>query len=177
MRKIKPFRSYQRGAVLVVSMLLLLVMTILALSISQTTTLEERMAGNTRDMELAFQASEAGVRAGELRLTNVTDPVACGDLTTCDSLTQGTFGAINFSGLLKTWWDSNGVEYGLAGSHDITEVTEDPKYVVRVRGRTSDTLVVGGQKVTYYEITSRSYGKTDTSQAVVQSVYAKRTLH
>jgi len=135
------------------------------------------MAGNTRDSELAFQGSEAGVRSGEQRLDAIADPVSCTDLTACDSLVQGTFSGVDLSQKDKTWWDTNGVEYGASGSHDITEIVEDPKYIVRVRGRTADTLVVGGQKVTYYEVTSRSYGKTDTSQSVVQSVFAKRTLH
>lgn len=55
----------QRGAVLVVSMLLLLVMTVLALGASQTTRLQERMSANMRDRDLAFESSEAGLRNGE----------------------------------------------------------------------------------------------------------------
>ncbi len=177
MKHTRSLSSNQRGVVLIVSLLLLLVMTILALSISQTTTLEERMAGNTRDQELAFQGSEAGVRAGEERLDAAADPVSCTSLASCDSLVQGTFSGVDLSQKDDTWWSANGAEYGASGSHDITEVSQDPKYIVRVRGRLSDSLEVGSQKVTYYEVTSRSYGKTTNSQAVVQTIYAKRTLH
>ena len=55
----------QRGAVLIVSMLLLLTMTLLAMGASQSTRLQERMAGSLRNQDLAFQAAEAALRAGE----------------------------------------------------------------------------------------------------------------
>src|SRR5262245_18937624 len=62
-------RATQGGAVLVVSLLLLLVMTVLALGASQATRMQERMAGNARDYDLAFQSAESGLRTCE-RLIN-----------------------------------------------------------------------------------------------------------
>lgn len=62
----------QRGAVLVVSLLLLLVMTVLALGASQTTRLQERMSANMRDRDLAFESSEAGLRNGERIIDSLT---------------------------------------------------------------------------------------------------------
>src|SRR5690606_3767551 len=55
----------ERGAVLIVALVLLLVMTILGVSSLSSTTLQERMAGNLRDSNLAFQAAEAALREGE----------------------------------------------------------------------------------------------------------------
>lgn len=63
-------RTGQKGATLVVALIILLLMTIIGTVAMQGTTLEERMAGNTRDMNLAFQASEAALRAGEGWLNN-----------------------------------------------------------------------------------------------------------
>jgi len=51
--------------VLIVALILLLVLTILGLAAAQSTSLEERMAGNYRNNTLAFQAAEAGIRAAE----------------------------------------------------------------------------------------------------------------
>jgi type IV pilus assembly protein PilX len=51
----------QRGAALVVGLLLLLVLTILAISGMTTATLELQMAGNTQYKEHAFQAAEVGI--------------------------------------------------------------------------------------------------------------------
>lgn len=51
----------QRGAALVIGLLLLLVLTILAITGLSTATLELRMAGNQQYQKRAFQFAEAGV--------------------------------------------------------------------------------------------------------------------
>jgi type IV pilus assembly protein PilX len=51
----------QDGAALVIGLLLLLVLTILAISGMTTATLELQMAGNTQYKERAFQAAETGI--------------------------------------------------------------------------------------------------------------------
>lgn len=55
--------SSQRGAVLVVAMVLLLVLTMLGVTALNTTSVEERMAANSQEQARAFQAAEAGVSA------------------------------------------------------------------------------------------------------------------
>lgn len=57
----RPARPAQRGAALVVGLLLLLVLTLLAISGMNTSTLELVMAGNTQFYQNAFQASETGI--------------------------------------------------------------------------------------------------------------------
>lgn len=58
----------QRGAVLVVSMIILLILTLLGLSNVRRVSLEEKMATATVDRALVFQAVEAALRAGEARI-------------------------------------------------------------------------------------------------------------
>ena len=55
----------QRGAVLMVALMFLVILTMLALTSMTGTTLEERMAGQYRDLNIAFQAAEAGLRDAE----------------------------------------------------------------------------------------------------------------
>lgn len=55
----------QRGSVLIVGLIMLLVITLISLAAIQTTTLQERMAGNMRDRNQAFQAAEMALRQGE----------------------------------------------------------------------------------------------------------------
>ena len=92
-------RSRQRGAVLIVSMLLLLVLTILALTASQSTRMEERMAGNARDADLAFQSAEAGLRAAETYISTTPNLPPCADPTSasCNVLEQGHFSATDMT--------------------------------------------------------------------------------
>jgi Tfp pilus assembly protein PilX len=55
----------QHGAVLMVALMFLVILTMLALTSMTGTTLEERMAGQYRDLNIAFQAAEAGLRDAE----------------------------------------------------------------------------------------------------------------
>ena len=55
----------QSGAVLIVSLIMLLLLTLIGVTAMQTTSLEEKMAGNLRDKNLAFQAAESALRAAE----------------------------------------------------------------------------------------------------------------
>ncbi|OMG66871.1 pilus assembly protein PilX [Stutzerimonas balearica] len=60
----------QRGAVLLISLIMLLLLTILGTTAMRDTNLQERMAGNMRDHNLAFQAAEAGLRFAEQQVKN-----------------------------------------------------------------------------------------------------------
>lgn len=64
-------RSRQRGAVLIVSLIVLLVVTMIAVSSMRGTVLEEKMAGNTRDRNVAFQTAESAIREAETFIEGV----------------------------------------------------------------------------------------------------------
>jgi type IV pilus assembly protein PilX len=55
----------QRGAAMVIALVMLLVLTVLGTATARLTLLEERMTGNTQDNRVAFQAAEAALRDGE----------------------------------------------------------------------------------------------------------------
>jgi type IV pilus assembly protein PilX len=59
----------QRGVALVVALILLVVATLIGLAASRGTTLQERMSANSYDRSLAFQRSEAALRAAEQQIT------------------------------------------------------------------------------------------------------------
>ena len=54
-------RGDQRGAVLIVGLILLMVITVLGISSMHTATLEVTMAGNTQFHQEAFQAADTGI--------------------------------------------------------------------------------------------------------------------
>lgn len=60
----------QRGASLLVSLIFLLIMAMLGVAVANVTTLQERMAGHTRDRDLALQAAEVALRDAEDRLSD-----------------------------------------------------------------------------------------------------------
>ncbi|KAF1720768.1 pilus assembly PilX family protein [Pseudoxanthomonas wuyuanensis] len=58
----------QRGASLVIVLILLLVMTLLGLAVLRSTLLEERMSANLFDRSLSFQAAESALRDAEAQI-------------------------------------------------------------------------------------------------------------
>lgn len=70
----------QRGAILIISLMFLVVLTMLALTTMGGITLEERMSGQYRDLNVAFQAAEAALRDAERDIwgTGATGPGTSG---------------------------------------------------------------------------------------------------
>ncbi|MGD8592833.1 MAG: PilX N-terminal domain-containing pilus assembly protein [Gammaproteobacteria bacterium] len=61
----------QRGGVLIVSLVFLLIMTVLGLSATGSANLELRMAGNAKDISIAMQAAESATEAfAEVNIEN-----------------------------------------------------------------------------------------------------------
>ncbi len=87
--KHNPF--HQDGSVLIVSLILLLILTVIGVSSINNIGMNERMAGNYKDHDLAFQAAESALAAGEKEaeglagiflgagLDEITDYFTCSD--------------------------------------------------------------------------------------------------
>ena len=58
--RFKALRSNQRGVTLIVALIFLAMLMLLGVTVARTSSLEERMAGNTRDRDLARQELRAG---------------------------------------------------------------------------------------------------------------------
>jgi type IV pilus assembly protein PilX len=94
-----PSQKKQRGAALVVGLLLLTILTLLAVAGMNTASTELVMAGNEQFREGAFQAAEGGV---EREIRNLRDVLTEGGLP----LTRtATFGANNTSRATITYRD------------------------------------------------------------------------
>ena len=66
----------QSGAVLIISLAVLLLISLVGLSGASSTTMEERMAGNFRDQKVAFEAAESALGAAEAWVeANDIDPI------------------------------------------------------------------------------------------------------
>lgn len=143
-------RSHSAGSALVISMLLLTVMTLAGVFSMQSTLLEERMAGNTRDRELAFEAAEAAIHSGEEYIqsntfvyTNYTDTCTGGlctrredDATYDNTAAPGDAGWVDprwaLDGALNVWADGSGRyrEYGVV----FAETYQKPRYIIEFVG-------------------------------------------
>lgn len=75
-RPVSLFRpaSPQQGVALITGLIFMVVLTLIVLASMRGSILEEKMAGNLRSQNLAFQAAEAGLRAGQQALNSPVDP-------------------------------------------------------------------------------------------------------
>lgn len=64
----------QQGVALITGLIFMVVLTLIVLASMRGSILEEKMAGNSRSQNLAFQAAEAGLRAGQQALNSPVDP-------------------------------------------------------------------------------------------------------
>ena len=174
--------QHQRGAVLIISMIILLLLTILGVTSMRTTQLEERMAGNARDRHIAFEAAEAAlVDAEQFIQTIVTkNPF---DLDGSDGLYEDS-GAV---GKIENYVDWNGGDptKGFLTATNITTsegIATQPKYAIQLipsdETISSDKFNLGNYGdvaaktgTTLVRITARGTGSSDTSVVFLQTVF------
>jgi type IV pilus assembly protein PilX len=97
-----PLRK-QRGAALVVALILLVVATLIGLASSRDTVLQERMSSNSYDRSLAFQRAEAALRFGEERILNETWQITGLGGVDCSATACGVVPADTFTGTSAFW--------------------------------------------------------------------------
>lgn len=173
----------QRGIVLIVALLLLLVLTLLGLAATQSTSLEERMAGNARNHDLAFQAAQAALTAG----------VACVQTSSalCDTfsnLSTGGHGAYQFiPGSTVTLWtqagfwtnSANTLSYSTYTGVNLPQVAAQPQFIIEqlppvaAPGGSLGTPQFGGGTpgVMRWRITAQGTGGDKNSVVMLQAVY------
>ena len=157
----------QRGAVLITALVILFVLTLLGVAGMQNTVLEERMAGNYRDRQVAFEAAEAALRAGEARMG-----------------TTASFNSLSWDGSDYTYeGDPSKDPFTTVGQTltDATITAETAQPPVHFIERLPEfdmpksSLVKGfpekPPKIRYYRTTARGWGKTSDTEAILQSTY------
>ena len=169
-------RYGQRGAVLVIGLVFLLILTIIGLSTLGSNLLEGRMSGNTRDMNTALQAAEAALRDGEADIAANLSPEA-----TFDSLcSNGLCGQRNDS---TPWWAASPAPtwrlYGSAtNAPALSGLPQQPRYIIeQPTVLVSDSLAIGAKPQANgwaYRITALGFGKKSETRVVLQSVFIVR---
>ena len=171
--KYRPMGMQQRGFVLPVGMVMLLILTIIGVNAMRDGILQEKMAGNFIDKEISFQGGESAMRAVQyLTLRTSYENIAAKKgfhSTTDNPLTAPDYSTINVAtagfeveGIKK---DSNNYA---AKPHAIIEEISD-----------TGSLKFGKEPVNqelaerHFRITVQSVGETESAVSTLQSV-AKR---
>ncbi len=131
-----PLKSRQRGAALIFSLLMFWVLTMVGLTGMQSTVLDEKIAGNFRDTQLAFHAAESALRDAETLIETM------GDTTAFD----GTSAFYGMADTAPAYWTSGAS--GVATSTGYIEgLSTQPTYSIQIfssSGGSGGELNMGG---------------------------------
>ena len=169
-RSVRARHGVQRGVALVVALILLVVATLIGLASSRGTMLQERMSSNSYDRSLAFQRSEAALRAAEEAITADGNIVNLAGVD-CSAAGCPAVPANAFTGTDANWRD-------VVAYYDINNTTTpgSPQYHIQYVGTgyyenalgtsaNSDNIMYGSpsppDNVAYYRVTARSSAPGD----------------
>lgn len=169
-------RIDERGAALIVSLILLLIMTIIGISAMNGARLEVAMAGMMQREEVALRGAERALKTAEKYTENLS--------AAFDNTVPGHY-MPNTVDVSVTDWSAQGIERlvkpeDAEDSSELSELSKRDAFVVEYDGEVTlpgsalndggDTIP--GDKVTVYRITTRS--DTDGKAVrIIESIYTK----
>ncbi|WP_296217643.1 pilus assembly PilX family protein [Pseudomonas sp. UBA2684] len=162
----------QKGAVLAICLIMLLILTVIGVASMSNSTLQERMAGGARDYNMAFQAAEAALRVGEDyvrdQVAAAADPAElfmapedCPAITTADwapptNVTSGSRPECSVSNYYA--------ESASTGAGGVA-------FICETDGSIAETNAFNCLSKTYlYNVEATGYGSTDTGVTVRSTV-------
>lgn len=189
----------ERGAALIISLILLVLITLVGVASLRNVVLEERMSANYYDRSLAFQAAEAGLRAGEAvaeaqaaATPKHAQAIALGypaDATQCSSTCSGglcsppgeppsagppaTEATFHCEGRWNMATFTGWVE--ATGVTLTSQAGGKPQYFVEYLGNTfpcNPNDAASPKNCARYRVTARSQAGADRAEVILQSVYA-----
>ena len=161
-------RRRQAGMALITGLIFMVVLTLLAIAAMRTTTLEELMARNARDRDLAFQAAEAALRAGEQVVLEGPLPAFVLDTAYTPRIDAGT---------LTTYWQTYPWEAQSVAAWQPAGTSAAPRFVIEEMGAAacgSGNLVftaLDDKRV--YRVTARGVGRGANTVVILQAVYQR----
>lgn len=172
--KIHPMpRRHQAGMALITGLIFMVVLTLLAIAAMRTTTLEELMARNARDRDLAFQSAEAALRAGEAELTGAVPPTLAAGTGRTPRITDGS--------LTEYWINTH--PWNTAGRSVISSwqpqgTSAAPRYVIELMATGASS---GGGSLAFapladqgvYRVTARGIGSSANTVVILQAIYQR----
>ena len=182
----------QEGFVLIVGLVILGLLTMLALSSMRDTTMQEKMAGASRDSGLAFQAAESALRDAENCITGTT--AGCAFDATNDAhfdKDDAAFPAHNTLFNATTWnaYNPPGAPTTLEGvpSKAKGDAEDGVNYIIRQASTVAGAAGGDGGDVgtldyskskekssqAIYEITARGAGESGAGQSVLRVYFRK----
>ena len=195
MRGLNPMvRHRQHGMALITSMLLLIVVTIMAVSMFRSYGTEERIAGNTRDKQRAINAAMSAQQYAESWLASGTPPVSgvcpvglvqSNNGEVCTNALANVANAPWTSGVIYTQFVTNSINNiantiqpanPTADVYTVNTLTQSASYFAAPTFYVTDLGANKGLPAgEVYQVDALGYGGTANTVAVVESTFVVGT--
>ena len=166
------YHHKESGVVLITSLIFLMVLTMIVISALRSGTLEERMSTNSRNRQVALQASEAVLRSAEDQLFSGTEFKSKFDSGAGTDLALGFYKAPT-PGEIPRWqsidWSSSSQTLSFSSGFSL-EGLDSPKFIVEIISPPSRPNSTVPCSKGLASITSRGLGK-DSSIVFTQAMY------
>jgi Tfp pilus assembly protein PilX len=174
MRSMTHLSNNEDGALLVVCMLTLALLTFIGLSATQLSRLESTIAVNERTNKEALYASEFALALGESDVEHFLSRVDLYEETTPGHYGKGTEPA--WYSLVWNGTDSQQITLGTLPP-GLSRMAVLPRYTIAEKEFVDDSLARGIKVPTgvyNFTVTSRGTGSSSAAQVFLETVYAKR---
>jgi len=175
----KNLNIHQTGSAIIIVLMLLTVSTLIALNAVSSTVVEQKMSGNVKNKHMSFQGAEAGLRAGEVAASGLSDVTLFDGSNGLFPLSvpgdiQGTAGALADFPVWDNLVDAKWVDATDKGLSDIPQyIIENFSESPRDRDCQYERPRPAGCMLPVYRITARSAGLNGSSVSVIQSTYKR----
>lgn len=177
-------RQRQQGISLVVVLLFLVIMMGLGTTAIRTATIEEKLSGNERDQQIAFEAAEAALRDGERYARTALSAgsgfsAGCGNGLCLPSVSAtAQWDAIDWNGPIPRAYGS----VTGAGGYPDGSVSRAPRFIVELlpdmTPGSGNSIGLGTRSRagtgTPFRITAMGWGQRPSTQVMLQSVYVRQ---
>ena len=176
--KIIRYHKQQSGLALIVGLIILLLLSVIMISAVRVTAAQEKMAGNSHNQNIAFQAAESALREAEAFIESGSAPFA--PLKLSGPPFRNTATPFCVAGLCS---DSGPVQSDIfpyvdgemmTATTGLSTVIAEPQYIIELIR--TDPSVDSSRVYATFLITARAWGSDSKSRVEMQSTYRLHAL-
>jgi type IV pilus assembly protein PilX len=179
--------EHQSGAVLAISLIMLLLLSVIGITATHVTGLEEKMSGNSKDQMMAFQAAETALLQAETTIAGLPPYIVNSSVNNAAGLYM-TDKTKEPDASSSYWQSIDWISSTAPVARYHSEVTQPLVGIVNLPTYTIEQLpdslggddnleaampVAESTSLSWYRITARGTGNNDTAVVMLQSTYSR----
>ena len=170
----------QKGFILIVSLIFLVIMTILGIAMFRGVSMDETMSGNQREKSRSVEAAQGALDSAEGWLNNGNNTIYGGTMNSgvacAGTLATPTICSTALANPTTLPWASFFAASGIIPASSVSASGQNtyvsqPQYYIQFLG-----YAPGSTNIALYQVTATAQGGNSTATSVIQAVYQVQNL-